>query len=277
MNSAIKVIMVGCLVGSVLSARAQEQQARRQPGWPCAGTVDRNYARTAEATGGKVLLFRKGEIGGAVYDTTASSQHPETVFRASAQVTEGTYEVDVPIDSTIESAYFFVSLQCLESVEIVRASGDTLAANSPDVEYHRYTSVHMATVRQPLPGSWRIKVRGRGVVSVVVSARTDLRLDNVRFTDGGEPVRFAAKRAGPVHVETRISDAADRVTFQFMSSGGAIMSPVDLDLLQDADGYRTYGGDVTLPETEFRLAVSGADPRGFAFQRVQSHLVVTER
>ena len=86
-------------VVSASSAHPQDQQATRQPGWPCAGTVDRGYALNAEATGGKVLLFRKTELSGVVDDMTASSQHGETVFRASAHVTQGTYEFEIPVDS----------------------------------------------------------------------------------------------------------------------------------------------------------------------------------
>ena len=94
------------VAGSTLTAHAQDQQARRQPGWPCGGTIDRSYALNAEATGGKVLLFRKTELAGVTEDMTASSRHKEIVFRASARLSQGTYEFDVPVDSTIESAYF---------------------------------------------------------------------------------------------------------------------------------------------------------------------------
>jgi hypothetical protein len=272
-----KIGIVLILVASPVTARAQEQQAKRQPGWPCAGTVDRSYALNAEATGGKVLLFRKTELAGVVDDVKASSQHEETVFRASARLTEGTYKFDIPVDSAIESAYFFVSLQCLESVEVVRPSGDALHADSADVDYHRYAAVHMLTVKEPTPGIWKVRITGRGVLSLIVSARTELRLTRVSLLDGGAPVIFAAKRETPLRLEASMMGLADEIAFQFISSSAAPIQAVDLNLEQEADGSRTYAADVMPPVTEVRLAVTGIDPKGCRFQRVQKHLVVGER
>jgi len=259
------------------AAFRQDQEAGRQPGWPCAGTVDRSYARNAEATGGKLLLFRKTELAGAVDDMKASSQHDEIVFRASAQLTEGTYKVDIPLDSTIESAYFFVSLQCLESVEIIRPSGDALHADAAGVDHHAYAAVQMFTLEAPTPGVWKVRVTGRGVLSLIVSARTELRLTSVSLTDGGEPVVFAARRERPVRVEARMSGLADRIAFQFISSSAAPIQLVELELEKDGESERTYAADVMPPGMDFRLAVTGIDSHGFRFQRVQKHLVVTER
>jgi hypothetical protein len=274
------LLIIGAAVivaGSTLTAHAQDQQATRQAGWPCAGTIDRSYALNAEATGGKVLLFRKTELAGVTEDMTASSRHKEIVFRASARLSQGTYEFDVPVDSTIESAYFFVSLQCLESVEVVRPSGDPLRADAADVENHRYAAVSMFTVKEPSPGSWKVRVTGRGVLSLVVSARTDLRLASVSFTDGGERVMFAATRERAVRVEANLTGAADQIAFQFISSSAAPMALLDLALEKEAGADKTFAADVTVPGTQFRLAVTGIDPKGFRFQRVQQHLVVFER
>ncbi len=265
------------LAASVLPADAQDQQPRRHAGWPCVGTVDRSYARNSEATGGKVFLFRKTELAGVAEDMSASSAHEETVFRASGQLTEGTYKFDIPVDSTIESAYFFVSLQCLEALEIVSPSGETLNPDQGDIEYHRYAAVHMAIVRQPVPGIWKARVTGRGVLSMVVSAKTDLRLGGVTLTDGGERVIFAAKRDTPLRLEASMTGLADQIAFQFISSSAAPIRSVDLTLEKETNADRTYAGEVIPPATEFRLAVTGIDPKGFRFQRVQKQLVVTEQ
>jgi hypothetical protein len=45
------------------------QQRKSDPDWPCKGTVDPAYARVAEATGGVVMLFKPGELDGAVAAT----------------------------------------------------------------------------------------------------------------------------------------------------------------------------------------------------------------
>jgi hypothetical protein len=265
------------VVASVLPADAQDQQPRRQAGWPCIGTVDRSYARNAEATGGKVFLFRKTELAGVAQEMSASAAHEETVFRVSGQLTPGTYNFDVPIDSTIESGYFFVSLQCLEALEIVTPSGDTLDPDQDGIEYHRYAAVHMATVKQPVPGMWKVRVTGSGVLSMVVSAKTDLRLGNVTLTDAGERAIFASRRETPLRLEASISGLADQIAFQFISSSAAPIQSVDVTPEKETNADRTYVADVIPPATEFRLAVTGIDPKGFRFQRVQKQLMIAEQ
>src|SRR5687767_15978454 len=94
------------LVASCIPAHAQDQQRRRQPGWPCVGKVDPLYVRGAEATGGNVLLLGRGEMGGAAVQMGAADRHDEVVLRAGGELAEGVYEYEVPLDSTIESAYF---------------------------------------------------------------------------------------------------------------------------------------------------------------------------
>ena len=83
---------VGTIAGVVLvlstafHAHPQEQQSKYQSGWPCSGKVDPSFVRTAEATGGKVLLFSPYETAGAADDMSASSHHRETVFRAGGDL-----------------------------------------------------------------------------------------------------------------------------------------------------------------------------------------------
>ena len=139
-----------------LPAGAQDQQPNNLPRWPCGGTVDPAYVRTAEATGGAVLLFHPTEVEGVGAEMMASSRHQETVFRAGGQLADGVYEFDVPVDSTIESAYFFVSLQCLQIADIMRPSGDELRSDAADVEYHQFEAIRLFTVNEPSPGLWKV-------------------------------------------------------------------------------------------------------------------------
>src|SRR5262245_2918838 len=141
MVGAMRIVLRPCLVVGAalllpalpLAARPQQQQQTR-PGWPCAGKVDPSYVRTSEATGGKVMLFTPGELTGAADEMIASNQHPQTIFRASDRFDDEAREYTVPVDSTVESVYFFVSLQCLQSATIVRPSGEEVRVDAPGVE-----------------------------------------------------------------------------------------------------------------------------------------------
>jgi hypothetical protein len=265
------------VVMSSLPAGAQDQQPTRQSGWPCGRSVDSTYVRTAEATGGAVFLFDRTELAGVAEETSASMGHDATVFRAGGQLADGTYEFDIPIDSTIESAYFFVSLQCLRTVEVVRASGDMVRADAPDVDYHGFKAIHFFTVKDPAPGPWKVRVTGRGLLSLIVKARTDLRLTSAAFVEGGVPMHGTPRRGALLRFEARVRGEATDVRFAFISWTAATLTAVDLAVDEESDRSTTYAGQVTPPLSEFRLAMAGVDARGFRVQRVQPELFLAER
>ena len=249
---------------------AQIQQPRYQPGWPCNGTVDPAYVTTAEATGGTVFLVGPSESAGKMAEMTASNRHPEVVFRASASpAADGLHEFDVPLDSTIESAYFFISLQCLEGLSIIDPSGEEVRADVPGVEVHSFAAIRLLTVAAPTPGLWKIRVAGHGFLSVIVKAKTDLRLANVTFADAQNALKRTAQR-----LEVTLEGAASDVAFHAASAGADVLKLLNLELEQQKDTYRTYGGAITPPGVHFRVVVAGTDPNGFRFQRVHKRLIV---
>lgn len=270
------VAAVGLLiVSSFLPAHARERST--QPGWPCAGTVDPVYVRNAEATGGKVMLFHPAEVAGAAAEFSASRRHDETVLRAGGQFAQGVYEFEVPVDSTIESAYFFVSLQCLETATVVRPSGEELSTDVADVEFHRFEAIRLFVIREPTPGIWKVRIAGRGFFSLIVSAKTDLRLVDVTFLQGDVPVTGEPQRGRPQRLEARLRGIVSEVGFQFISGSAAPIQSLDLRLEKELDADRTYAAEVTPPDEAFRFAVTGIDANGFRYQRVQNRLFITER
>ena len=252
-------------------ARAQSQQPRNQ-GWPCTGTVDPLYVRTAEATGGVVMLFASGEIAGAAAETRASRRHSEIVFRASATLAEGVYDFDIPLDSTIESAYVFASMQCLQSATVMDPSGQHLRTDATGVEHHAFDAIRLYVVPAPVPGTWRVSIAGRGFLSLVVKAATKLKLTTVRFATGGVPVKRQPQR-----LEIRMSGEASEIAFEAVSSAGAPIARLALDAGLDKDGRPVYVGEVAPPRGDFRVAMTGTDANGFRFQRVGNNLVLAER
>lgn len=240
-----------------VSAAAQQGQSSR-PGWPCAGNVDPAYVSTAEATGGKVMLFHPSELGGASFDMIASQTHDETVLRATGQFAGESYEFKVPIDSTIESAYFYVSVQCLQFVTVTTPSGQELVTGTAGVEYQQFESVRMYVVPRPAAGVWKVTAAGRGFFSIIVSAKSDLTLDNVAFRDGT--------------AEVTMSGAVRQTEFHLVAGNGAPIQSVQLNLAEESPDRRTYRGPVAKPRGNFRVAVSGLDAYGFSFWRMEERL-----
>jgi hypothetical protein len=256
----------------VASGVGVRQQQEGRAGWPCAGKVDPAYLRTAEATGGSVLMFHPSEIGGAAAEMIASQRHEETILRAGAQVGEGVYEYDVPVDSTIESLYFQVSMQCLQVASIMTPPGEQLGASAPGVEYHHFESIRLFVVQKPTPGTWKVTVGGRGLFQLNVKARTSLTLDEVKFAQSGLPLRNGSPAGQALQLQVRVSGAAAQLAFYFVSRTGAPIRAFELWPEEQSDDDRTYGGEVTTPDSDFRVAVAGQDPTGLRFQRVDRRL-----
>ena len=259
------LLLAVCVCLSATAAAQQKQSGQSpRPGWPCVGKVDPSYVRGAEATGGKVLLVHPTEIGDAAVDARASEQHDETVFRAVGQLGGETYEMTVPIDSTIESVYFFVSVQCLQVVTLVTPSGQELSIATPGVEYRQLEAIRMFVVPNPTPGVWKIIAAGSGFFSMIVTAKSELSLDEVSFSDK------APSKA--VALEATVRGAFRQASFHFVAGNGELIESLDLDAGDESGDRRKYVGGVTRPRADFRVAVTGLDANGFPFQRMESRL-----
>jgi hypothetical protein len=149
-RTAVVLVLVAC--GSLLARAQDRQQSGGNPGWPCVAAVDPSYVETAEGSGGRVLMFHPSELGaaGSAAVMAGPTDHDETVVRIVGRLEEGVHEFEVPIDSTIESVNFFVSLQCLQVVEIVGPSGDELRSTEPGVsDFHQFEAIRAVTVAGP--------------------------------------------------------------------------------------------------------------------------------
>ena len=214
--SLISICAAVVIAPSPVLAQAQDQQRKRQPGWPCAGTVDAAHVRTAEATGGVVMLLKPGEITGAAANPQRRCATITSSFVGSGQFADGAHEFEIPLDSTIESAYIFASIQCLEDVTIVGPAGDVVRSDRAGLDYHAFEAMRLFTIREPAPGLWRVRVTGRGFLTLIVKARTTLRLTGVSFADAGIGLTREPK---PQRLEATVTGAAGPLAFEFVSQG----------------------------------------------------------
>jgi len=248
------------------------------------GRPDPSYFTVAEGSGGQVFLFDPSEVGESSVLMIGAMKHDETVFRAAGTLAEGVHEFSIPIDSTIESAMFSISLQCLQVVEIVRPSGDELRANDPGVDYHQFQAGRIVTVPKPTPGAWTVRVAGKGMFFLVLLAKTDLSLDRVTFVEPGGrpghkglfPIKGSPKRGVAQKLEVELSGTLRDPAFRFISSSAETIQELSLQPQEAGSDERAFLGEVTPRARQFRFAVSGVDPRGFAFQRVHAPLFTTE-
>ena len=267
-------------------ASVQQQQRQHRPGWPCVGRPDPAYFRIAEASGGQVFLFDPSEIGESSVLMTEGMRHEQTVVRVAGSLTEGVHTFDMPVDSTIESALFSVSLQCLQVVEIALPDGALLREGLDGVNDHQFQAGRIVVVNHPTAGTWHVTVSGSGLFFLVVQARTPLSLDRVAFVaPGGRPGHegLFPITGSPAYgiaqwLEVTLDGDGRGERFTLISGASEPLQPVELRPEpggKAAVGTRTFLGQVTPRARQFRVSVTGTDSAGFPYQRVHAPLYST--
>lgn len=265
---ATAVLTVPFLIG------AQQQSAGPRAGWPCGARLDPSYFQVAEGTGGHLLLLSPEEIGDSAALLTEFGRHSQTIFRLAGSLTPGPHEFRVPIDPSVESVLFSVSVQCLQAVDVVRPSG--LAANGDDVTHlSNFRAERMVIVKRPEPGLWTVGVSGSGVSAVVVQAKSGIGIADVKFAATGTSNFMPIPSAGVENtVRIRVSDHAADVHASLVS--GAFRPIVQLPLEPgDTDGI--YLSRFTPGQEDFRVLVVGKDGDGNAVQRMHAPLISATR
>jgi len=254
-----------------------------RPGWPCAGRPDPAYVKTAEATGGQLFMFHPSEVAESGALMAASFSHRETLFRTAGPVEDGLHEYLVTVDGSVESVLFSVSLQCLQVVEIERPSGALVQASDEGADYHQFEAGRIVVLPRPEPGTWKVRASGRGLLFLVVQAKSAVSLGGVqllakRATQTGEelvPV-FQPGRAGTSQdVQLSVSGDAQNVTVRLVSAGFDDIGPVTRapESGEGSAGDPSWRGRFIVPRVSFRIVVSGTGPDGRPFVRVHAPLL----
>ena len=251
-----------------------QQQPSPRAGFPCSARLDPSYFRVAEGSGGHLLLLAPEEISDSATLLTAFAAHPTTILRLAGAVTPGLHEFDVPIDPSVASVLFSISVQCLQTADVVRPSG-ALAVGDDVTDLPNFRAQHMVIVRQPEPGIWSLRVSGSGISGVVVQTRSAIGIARPEFAPAPGTTFAAIPSAGVENtLRIRMSGPASDLRASLVS--GQFTSLADLPLVAG----ETEGAYVSrfTPGTEaFRVLVTGKDADGFAFQRMSAPLITPMR
>jgi len=253
---------------------AQQQPSSPRAGFPCGARLDPSYFRVAEGSGGHLLLLAPEEIGDSASLLTAFGDHPQTIFRLAGSLNPGLHEFNVPIDSTVESVLFSISVQCLQTADVIRPSG-AMAIGDDVTDLPNFRAQHMVIVKRPEPGTWTLRVAGSGISGVVVQARSGIGISEPEFardsqTTFGRVPTAAIQNTVRIHVSGRASDLRASIV------SGQLTVLAELPLTAgETDGM--YVSQLT-PGTEgFRVVVTGNDVAGLPFQRVSAPLLTPMR
>jgi hypothetical protein len=254
--------------------QAQQQMPNPRPGFPCGARLDPSYFRAAEGSGGHLLLLAPEEIADSATLLTAFGDHPQTIFRLAGSMTPGLHEFTVPIDSTVESALFSISVQCLQTADVVRPSG-ALAIGDDVTDLPNFRAQHMVIVRRPEPGAWTVRVAGSGISGVVVQARSGIGISRPEFAAAPKSTFAAIPTAGLQNtLRIRLSGGVFDPRASIVSGQLTLLAELPL---APAETAGTYVSRFTPGAEAFRLLVTGNDANGLAFQRMSASLVTPMR
>jgi hypothetical protein len=252
----------------------QQQSSTSQSGWPCGGRLDLSYFQIAEGTGGHLLLLAPEEIGDSATLLTAFGSHRQTIFRLAGSLKPGLHQFQVPIDSSVESALFSISVQCLQVADVVPPSGAFANRDTVD-DLSNFRAERMVIVKRPEPGMWTLRVSGSGIAGIVVQARSTIGISQVEFAPSPDAV-FGPRAAAGIENTVRISvsGGANEVQASLVNGLSQPIATLPREAGESADSYLsrfTPGGDA------FRVLIAGKDNEGFAFQRMHAPLLTPRR
>ena len=282
-------LVPSCLTPVVIAAAAvavaQQQPSSPRPGWPCVGRPDPSLVQVSEASGGQVFLLDSSEIASSATVLLARDGLDETLRRVLGELEPGDRTFDVEVDRSVKRVLFSVSLQCLQAMEIVRPSGTAVSSVESGVRWTQFQAGRQITIDDPEPGRWQVRVAGKGLVSVVVNARSALSLESVRpVREGGRPGHEGLLRddsplvpGTPRLLEIRLSRGLTEPTFEFRGGTDERLATIAARLVEDGPDEQVFLSEFRVPRIPFRLVVTGRDETGGTVQRAQGSLFQLSR
>lgn len=256
-----------------------QQQPHTRPGWPCVGRPDPSMVQVSEGSGGQVFLLDPSEVAFSATLLLARDGHDETLRRVVGDLEPGVRAIDVHVDPSADRLLFSVSLQCLQQIEIVRPSGAIVAAADPGVTWTAFQAGRQVGVRTPEPGRWGVRVAGKGLLFLEVSARASLALENVRLVRSGRPGHEGLFRDDTPLVpgsrrllEIALSPGIIGPAFEMRGSSDERIGTLPPVRQPGGDGDQVYLSEFVVPGVPFRVMVAGRDAAGSIVQRVQGSL-----
>jgi len=265
------------LAGSVnAAARAKRIKITPLLSGSCS-PIDPAYISNAEETGGQLFFLSPFELG-KTFDLVRPQLEGDfvTILRSRATLpSTDTRQFTVPVDSTMTRAIFSVSLDAKQTVSVRRPSGAAVVAGETGVTVTELSTGTIVTVDHPEAGAWTLTATGSGSLSAAAYANSPLELYTFDFVElinpthsgyvpiPGQPV-VGSSPIGLANLVGPFSTAS----FRLVDQSGATLQPLALAQGDPDAAADQFVGSFSLPAVPFRVAVSGLDPNGKAYERL---------
>ena len=249
------------------------------------GPADPTYIRTAEESGGQPLFLAPDEVAKsfALVGELTRSNHV-TLLWARGELSE-VHDFVLPVDSTVQRLVFSLSFDTAGAkLAVIDPNGKEVASGTPGAEITSLNCGGIVRIAPPTPGKWHVRVSGKGRFWLEASGVSDIFMVDAEFVHlAGRPGHEGYFRisgqpvAGePAMLRVELSGKTRNVRFHLISPEAAILQPIPMKIDSAGSDEGEYLGELRLPATPFRLAVTGEDESGHTFERVFSPLFHAE-
>jgi hypothetical protein len=246
------------------------------------GKPDPSMVSVSEASGGQVFLLDPSEVGTSATLLTARDGLEEVLRRVVGEVEPGVHSTAVAVDRSVERVLFSISLQCLQEIDVVRPSGAVVAASDPDVTWTAFQAGRQIGVESPEAGTWTVRLAGKGLMFLVVHARSTLALESTRLVrEGGRPGHEGVfDDPAPLEpgtrrlMEVRVSKGLVGPEFEMRTSNDTVLGALPPASHVVDDDEQLFLIEFVVPSRPFRVVVTGRDRTGKTVQRAQGSLFI---
>lgn len=175
-------------------------------------------------------------------------------------------------------------LSVVDSIDVLRPSGIPVTQNDLGATITKLLNNTIISVVNPEPGDWKVRVNTlngySGEYQVDIMGNSPIQFDRFNFVERsgrGDSTAYFPIQGQPVIWPTQIADATllgpyKSASFRLVTEHGDTINAIDLSQ-GDADASPDdFVGQVTLPSSAFRVAVSGIDQNNYAFDRLYPSL-----
>ena len=246
--------------------------------------VDADFFSLAAETGGDFYFWAPGEFAGANLHLPLDG---EEVVLAYGRFDAPRRRVDIPVEAGVRELTVFAGAQRKDRAVLVRPDGalvaDSSADGTADARLQAFRHMTLATVRNPMAGTWRLEFDGAGMYSISAHVRPGEADDapsvgafafvELRGRPGHEgwfPLERLPRAGETVECEVEVDGYATGVQVATVTEDGRPLGVLPMDARDDA--RHRYSGRCTVPAVPFRVVVTGRDAHGQVFRRIERGL-----
>ena len=244
--------------------------------------VDPTYYRMASETGGDFYFWEPGEFASA---GIVPSLGGEPVALGYGRFQGGARQLEIPVESSAGRLVVFAGAQRKYAAQLLQPDGRE--ATGAGVNRQVTKNMLLVTVNAPMPGTWRLRMRGEGLHSL--SARVspapgaeEVFVPRLRFVEmGGRPGHEGwfpiegEPRAGHwAQCSQTVGGKLRQPRFRWVDAEGRIIGE---PALRQEEPEGDWQGRCQVPLVPFRTLTTGVDDQGRLVQRIEPGLHVPRR